>query len=96
MFKDYIDEGRLEYITFDGNSGFDRIKGKGYGEAIIILYAIKHSQKLHNCKFFIKVSERIIIENINRLTSSFLLVFKHIWRSNVESINCVTTIVFIT
>lgn len=96
LFRRYIDNGRLEYITFDGNSGFDKIKGKGYGEAIIMLYAIKHSQILRNCKYLIKVTGRIKVENINKLTNCFWLRFKHIWSCNIDNINSFQTIVFIT
>ena len=96
LFKKYIDEGRLEYITFDGNSGFDKIKGKGYGEALIMMYAINHSHILNNCNYLIKVSGRIKVENIERMANSNWLRIKHVWRSNVESITCIPTIVFIT
>ena len=96
LFKRYIDEGRLEYITFDGNSSFDKIKGKGYGEALIMLYAIKHSYLLQKSKYLIKVSGRIKVENIDRIAKSSWLRLRHLWRSNIESINCIPTIVFIT
>jgi hypothetical protein len=96
LFSEYIDQGRLEYLTFDGNSSFDKTKGKGYGEALIMLYAINHSQLLQNSKYLIKVSGRIKVENIERMAKSTWLRFKHVWRSNIESIKCIQTIVFIT
>ena len=96
LFRRYIDENRLEYITFDGNSSYDKIKGKGYGEALIMMYAINHSHILNNCTYLIKVSGRIKVENIERMANSNWLKLKHVWRSNVESIKCIPTIVFIT
>ena len=41
-FHSYIDSGRLEYLCFKGNN-YDKSLGKGYGEAVIILYATENS-----------------------------------------------------
>ena len=42
-FRKFVDCGRLEFVTFQGNEEFDRKKGKGYGEALILEYALEHS-----------------------------------------------------
>ena len=33
-FRKFVDCGRLEFVTFQGNEEFDRKKGKGYGVCI--------------------------------------------------------------
>lgn len=62
-FQKEIEQGRLECMTFDGNS-FDRSLGKGYGEGLIINYAFSHSQFIKECKFLIKVSGRHRVLNL--------------------------------
>ena len=37
-FSEHKKSGRFEYLTFDGNS-YDKNKGKGFGEALIVDYA---------------------------------------------------------
>lgn len=66
-FQLYILEKRLEIITFNGNSIFDRTRGKGYGEALIIKYALNVSKILTKDSITIKISGRIIVKNINSL-----------------------------
>ncbi len=62
-FSGYIDSGRLEYITFNGNN-YDRAFGKGYGEAIIIKTALDKSKFLSLSDNLIKITGRLIIRNI--------------------------------
>lgn len=93
-FKKWIDEGRLECITFDGNSHFDKIRGKGYGEAIMLLYAMEHSVILQRCRYLIKITGRLQVTNINKIVASSCLFLDNVWRSNIEK-NSVTTTVFI-
>ena len=57
---------RLEYLTFCGND-YDKRKGKSYGEAVIIQYAIHNSKKLQNCEYIIKITGRVKILNLNSL-----------------------------
>lgn len=57
---------RLEYLTFDGND-YDKCRGKGYGEAIIIRYAIENSLRIRNSDLVIKITGRVIIRNLNEL-----------------------------
>lgn len=63
FFEEYIKAGRLEYLTFQGNS-FDKNKGKGYGEAEILEYAVCHSTFLQNIDFIVKVTGRLKVINI--------------------------------
>lgn len=57
-------DSRLEYLTFQGNN-YDKSKGKGYGEAKIISYALKNSKFLEDCIYIIKITGRIKVLNIN-------------------------------
>lgn len=66
LFQSYIDAGRLEYLFFEGNN-FDKTLGKGYGEALILKYAMEHSVFIKNAFFVIKITGRLKIENINEL-----------------------------
>lgn len=63
-FQSYIRSGRLEFITFDGNN-YNHELGKGYGEAQIIRKAIECSRLIASCDLIIKITGRIVIENIN-------------------------------
>ena len=65
-YRNYINEGRLEYITFDGN-GFDRCRGKGYGEALIMGEAFGRSRLLAACDFVVKITGRLTVRNIGAL-----------------------------
>lgn len=92
-YKQYIDSGRLEYLTFDGNN-YDKKKGKGYGEALILHYAICQSSIINHSKYIIKITGRLVISNINQLSSSPLLCFDNLFRSNIVS-RYIQTYVFI-
>ena len=65
-YKEHITAGRLEYITFDGNN-FDKSKGKGYGEALIMEEAFRISKLLGQCDFVVKITGRLIVRNISQL-----------------------------
>ena len=65
-YKEHISSGRLEYITFDGNN-FDKSKGKGYGEALIMEEAFRHSKLLSQCDIVVKITGRLIVRNISQL-----------------------------
>lgn len=69
LFLDYINAGRMEYLTFQGNN--DKKRGKGFGEAIIIQYALENSkiiQSAQNLSLRIaKITGRLIIRNIKRI-----------------------------
>lgn len=94
-FSEYIDNGRLEHLTFVGNN-YDKERGKGYGEAKIIQYGIKNSQMLQNCKYLIKVTGRVVVPDIQRLADSILLSFSNIFRSDIVLEDFIRTVLFIT
>lgn len=62
----------FEWLSFSGNHAKAVSQGKGYGEGEIIEYALNHSTLLHDSEYFIKVTGRVIIKNVN-----FLLRFMH-------------------
>lgn len=68
-FKEEIEVGRLECLTFDGNK-FDRSLGKGFGESLIIEYALSNSRLLKTTNSVVKITGRIIVENIERIVKS--------------------------
>lgn len=63
LFEKYVNTGRLEYLTFEGND-FDKNKGKGYGEAGILEYALIHSIFLQKTDFIVKITGRLKVLNI--------------------------------
>ena len=65
-FYEYITSGRLEYITFEGNT-YNRMLGKGYGEAMILNTALEQSKILRESDTIIKITGRLKILNINKL-----------------------------
>lgn len=65
-FPNEVNNGRLEILTFNGND-FDKSKGKGYGEAIILQHAIQNSKLIKHAKRVIKITGRIIVKNIKQL-----------------------------
>ncbi|MGI4021469.1 MAG: hypothetical protein ACRYFA_08170 [Janthinobacterium lividum] len=65
-FIDYIKDGRLEILAFNGND-YDRKLGKGYGEMLIIEYATKNSMFFMNSDFVIKITGRLKILNIKAI-----------------------------
>ena len=82
-YEKYVCEGRLEFITFSGNS-YQKSLGKGYGEALIIREAIKQSHIICQCNFIVKITGRLIVENINALLTEFS------WEKKTVAANCST------
>ena len=70
LFPLEISQRRLEILTFSGND-YDKARGKGYGEALIIQYAMKHSDIVSKCDYLIKITGRLIVENLNYIISDF-------------------------
>lgn len=66
FYEESIATGKLEVLTFQGNN-FDKSKGKGYGEALIIEHALQHSKFLKNYVNIIKITGRLICENVGRM-----------------------------
>lgn len=65
-YHEAISDGRLEVLTFNGNA-YNRQRGKGYGEGLILKYAFEHSKKLEGGRCCIKVSGRHVVRNINMI-----------------------------
>lgn len=63
MFAEYKE--RLEFIMFEGNN-YDKSIGKGYGEFEIIKYSLNNSIFLKNASFIIKITGRLIVENVRK------------------------------
>lgn len=83
-FEQCVNNKRIEFITFNGND-FNKALGKGYGEAIMIDYAIKKSILIQESSFIIKITGRLIVENIEELTSEMKLsncVYANMVRGN--------------
>lgn len=74
LFQQYIDNGQLEYLTFDGNA-YPRELGKGFGEGKIIEYAILHSRFFAECSYVVKITGRLIVANIKSIVNSVILKF---------------------
>ena len=65
LFKGYQD--RIEFLCFNGNSFFDKRKGKVYGEALILEYDISNSNFITSDTLIFKLTGRLQLININRL-----------------------------
>ena len=68
LFENNNNNDRLEIHTFQGNK--EKLKGKGYGEAEIIEYAFQHSSLLKENIIVIKITGRLIVNNICQIIKS--------------------------
>lgn len=76
-YKNTIENGRLEVITYDGNN-FNKALGKGYGEGLILKYAFEHSTFIQDKNVpIVKVSGRHLVKNIRNI----------VWLSSLLTIN---------
>lgn len=68
LFQDSIDSGRFECLSFYGNQ--NKEKGKGYGEAEIIEYALNNSNLIRSVRelLIVKITGRLIVKNIAAIT----------------------------
>lgn len=62
---DFPNEGRLEALSFVETS--KNIKGKGYGEILLMEYGFKHSKFIREADQIVKITGRHIIKNIEKL-----------------------------
>lgn len=93
-FLEYVESGRLEYLLFDGNN-YDVRRGKSYGEAKELLYAIQHSWLMRRCDYIVKVTGRIRVLNINSIINSNVLVGHNVFRSDFRE-KWVSTVTFVS
>jgi hypothetical protein len=87
-------QNRIEFLAFDG-SNFDSSRGKGFGEMLIIQHALKKSKFINEKSVIVKVTGRIIVENINDIVNIYLrkgisnnLVFANV-KYNLKFLNSV-------
>lgn len=70
-FTKWVIEGRLEFLTFNGNN-YGIHLGKGYGEARILQYGLKHSKFLkRDDDVFVKISGRYLCRNITKILDKY-------------------------
>lgn len=70
QFENY--SNRIEYISYSGNY-YPRSFGKGYGEALSIIYAIDNSYKLRYETHFTKCTGRYYLKNLNNIFNNLEL-----------------------
>ena len=77
FFQTDIHIGRLEIICFNGNQNKD--KGKGYGEAEIIQYALDNSKYLQAKakQQIVKITGRLIVRNTRTICRWHRFLFPH-------------------
>lgn len=83
----------LEIIQFIGNNSKIAKYGKGYGEGEIIEYALHHSKLLRRADYFIKVTGRLKIRNINLIRGK-LDMSKAYFSKMVKKLEMVDTVMF--
>lgn len=95
LFRSYIEEGRLEYYTFNGNN-YPKHLGKGYGEGKILAYAMLHSAFIRKSDYIVKITGRLVITNISSIINSRVLKCNNnILRFDYHSVNTVSTVCFV-
>ena len=77
---------KFEWLHFQQDTQKILQKGKGYGEGEIIEYAITHSNLLKKKNAFIKLTGRLKVKNIDRLTeaactkNNYFICDRYLWR----------------
>lgn len=59
----------LELLSFQGNMEQTIVHGKGYGEGEILNYVLNYSKLIKNETFFVKITGRLVIDNIYKISS---------------------------
>ncbi len=93
-YHNFIETGRLECFTFNGNN-YNKSLGKGYGEALIINEAFKRSFFLNECHYVVKITGRLIVRNIDHILSSRILYFDNIFRCDFRPNDFLWSMVFV-
>lgn len=55
----------IEFLEFEGDTASIQLQGKGYGEGEILDYALKNSQLIREEKWFIKLTGRLMVDNLD-------------------------------
>lgn len=58
---------RLELLSFQGDAARTAEQGKGYGEGEIMEYIFRRSKLLEGEEYFIKITGRLLVDNISSL-----------------------------
>lgn len=94
-FTEYINSSRLEYLTFQGNN-YDKSLGKGLGETNILRYALKNSLLIKKCKYLIKITGRLKVNNISHFATSKWLLLHNVFRCDLLKSGYAQSMVFIS
>jgi hypothetical protein len=84
-YQSQVNDGRLEYLTFEGNE-YDKSLGKGYGEALIIKYAFENSKFINAADCIVKITGRLKVLNINTLMKNIEII----WDKRFSFVACDT------
>lgn len=84
---------RIEILQFYGNEKKIKKYGKGYGEGEIINYALKNSRLINESDFFIKVTGRLKIKNMNKIKSKLKLNRVYMNKSLIDK-NMMDTVIY--
>ena len=66
----------FEYLTFMGNKEKAIKQGKGYGEGEIIEYVLINSQLFQDEDYFVKITGRLRVRNINKILPSMKAIVR--------------------
>jgi hypothetical protein len=69
-FDDSLYNSRLEILSFLGNN-YPKNLGKGYGEMLILEYALKSSVFIAKADFIFKITGRLQVRNIKALVNQY-------------------------
>lgn len=88
-------KNRLEILTFDDRKA-SISRGKGYGEARILKYALYNSKFINNNYHLLKISGRIIVSNINNLLKHVKLrKFSNIFKCPFTTLGHLQSYIFV-
>lgn len=58
---------RVEFLSFDANGQYDPIRGKGFGEYLLLKHVCEHSNLIKDSTYVFKSTGRYTLKNANRL-----------------------------
>ena len=61
----------IEFLSFQNNAERVRLRGKGYGEGEIVLYALTHSKTLAIAPCFAKCTGKLYVRNYRKCLAAF-------------------------
>lgn len=84
---------KVEIIQFEGNQKSIRFYGKGFGEGEIIKFALGNSRLLKSADYFIKVTGRLKITNINNILKG-LNANRVYFNKSIIEYKCIDTVLY--